>query len=343
MTLTAEEKEARRSGLGGSDIAAIMGLDKNRGPLVIYGSKAAGIDVEIYKDDTASRRGNILEGFVSSIYSERTGRELVEPNSYKKEWRIASLDRIALRKNVNPPRTNEKGRVNFTFIEACPWAERIVEIKCPTSHTFHQWGPETGIPINPRQVVGIPLKYAIQCTWYMHVTHIEKCDLVALLDSEIRIYPIEYNHLFAEAIEEAGRVFMENHVKALVPPPADWLPATHKYLMERFPKHTPGVLLDPTEESMAIASHLRATKAILKEHGRLAEELQNKLCAIIGDAQGIDGICTWNSVSGRVNWDGLMDYLIKEGILNDSQVEKLKTEYRAPNARRFRMLGDMDS
>ena len=60
MTLTDFEREARRSGIGGSDLAAIMGLDDYRGPLLVYGSKVDGID---QKGSVAMQRGNYLESF----------------------------------------------------------------------------------------------------------------------------------------------------------------------------------------------------------------------------------------------------------------------------------------
>lgn len=342
MTLTAEEKIARQSGIGGSDIAAIIGADKHRGPLVVYGNKVEGIDVPLYDNDTAARRGNLLENFAAQLYAERTKRTLVEPNSYRKEWRIASMDRIALRPNAPEPRENEKGRVNFTFIEACHWAERIVEIKCPTVHTIWDWGPETGVPVNPRQAHGVPYKYVLQCIWYMHVTGIRRCDLVALLDTEIRIYPIEYNSLFTEAIEEAASVFWNSHVVPKVPPPADWRLASHKYLLERFPEPEIGLLLDPTEESMALVAHLRATKSLLREHGLQADEIQNRLCAIIGDAQGIDGLCTWNKTVGRVAWEEIVNQLVNEEIITEEKKLELVELHRNKSSRTFRMLGKLD-
>jgi len=342
MTLTAEEKTARQLGIGGSDIAAIIGADKNKGPLVIYGNKVEGIDPPLYDNDTAARRGNLLEPFAASIYSERTGRKVVEVNSYKKEWRIASTDRIALRPGAPEPRINDKGRANFTFIEACPWAERIVEIKCPTAHTIWDWGPETGIPINPRNAHGVPYKYVLQCVWYMQVTGIHKCDLAALVDTELRIYPIEYNTLFAEAIEEAASIFWNTHVIPKVPPPADWRPTTHKYLLERFPEPEIGFMLDPTEESMNLAMHLRMTKDLLRQHGIIADELQNKLCAMIGDAQGIDGLCTWNRSTGRVAWEEVVNSLVEAGTITEEFKIELMEQYRNKSGRTFRLLGSMD-
>ena len=71
--IRAEFLKRRRTGLGGSDVGAIMGVDQYKDSLDVYMDKVApGEDI----DSPAMERGRMLEPVVSALYELRSGRRL---------------------------------------------------------------------------------------------------------------------------------------------------------------------------------------------------------------------------------------------------------------------------
>ena len=73
MSNRQEWLEARRKGLGGSDIAAIMGISKWSTPRDSYLEKQG---VAVDEDNNAKERGRILETAIAQWYAEKNGFEI---------------------------------------------------------------------------------------------------------------------------------------------------------------------------------------------------------------------------------------------------------------------------
>jgi predicted phage-related endonuclease len=281
------------AGITASDVVAILGLDPINGPLAIFGSKMGSLtpNLDVY--------AATLREYGANCYELQTERHLIGIHLYRSGWRVADTGWVAARRNAPMPRLDENQEAFFTGIEACPWAERLLQIEVVRARESHLWGEEVAGHISPRQVHSVPYQAVIKAIWNMHVTKIWRCDLVAVLEDQIRIYPIEYDQLFAQAIEDGVSNFYQENILKNVLPPADWRPSSYEYLASAFHEVKEGYFIDPTEESIGIAQHLRATNSLLRQHRLQAEELVNKLCAKMGEAEGIEGICTWKKdISG---------------------------------------------
>jgi putative phage-type endonuclease len=91
--LTPEQLTLRKTGIGGSDAAAICGLSKYATPLDVYLSKTT----DIVKEETeAMRRGILLEPFVKALFEHKTGwsvKEVLKTHrSSKNTFMLANLD-----------------------------------------------------------------------------------------------------------------------------------------------------------------------------------------------------------------------------------------------------------
>jgi hypothetical protein len=280
------------AGITASDVVAILGLDPINGPLAIFGSKMGSMtpNLDVY--------AATLREYGADRYELLTERHLIAIHPFRSGWRIADTNWVTARRNAPMPRLDENGEAFFTGIEACPWAERILQIEVVRARESHLWGDEVAGHISPRQVHSVPYPAVIKAIWNMHVTKIWRCDLVAVLEDQIRIYPIEYDQLFAQAIEDGISNFYQENILKNVQPPADWRSSSYEYLAVAHSEVKEGYLLDPNEETIGIAQHLRATNSLLKQHRLQAEELVNKLCAKMGEAEGIEGICTWKKDIG---------------------------------------------
>ena len=87
--------EARRAGLGGSDIAAVLGLSKWQSPMDVWAAKR-GLSEEVVETN-AMRRGRLLESAIANWYQEETGLEVLDGNEMPivgpKPFMLASPDR----------------------------------------------------------------------------------------------------------------------------------------------------------------------------------------------------------------------------------------------------------
>lgn len=206
MTTTrADFLAERRTGIGGSDVAAIMGFDPWREPLDVWREKVLGDES---RETPGMRRGRIFEAPVLAKYAALTGAKLLPlEGPIRDGWRIGNLDGIARIDGWN----------------------RGVEVK--TQSSDEEWG-EPGTD-------DVPVYYQTQAQWYMDLAHLEEFDfpivlwpshaaslrnLIGLTPAEIvdalgiSVYSMQYNATAAkQALEECER-FWRDHVLTRVPP-----------------------------------------------------------------------------------------------------------------------------
>lgn len=189
--LTDEQKLQRRSGLGGSDIATILGLNPYRTPYELYCDKVDGLTIE---ENEAMYWGNALEEPIAKRYEELTGTVLnqsVTVCHQLKPFFLANPDRL-----INDTR---KG----------------LEIKTVGPRSAHLWG-ETGSKI-------IPEHYYPQIMHYLFVLDYESWDVAALINGqELRLYTFERDHDFDEIIDREGTKFWKGYIEPKLPPPISY-------------------------------------------------------------------------------------------------------------------------
>ena len=149
----------RQKGIGGSDVAAILGMSPWRTPYQVWEEKTTPIDETAEEDD--DYWGRVLEAPIRQAYADKTGRTVTKPAeafvSSKYPFMRANLDGIA-----------DDGRV--------------VEFK--TSSKSDGWG-EPGTD-------EIPDYYMTQVQHYLAVTGVKTADVAVLIGgNDFRIYTIE--------------------------------------------------------------------------------------------------------------------------------------------------------
>lgn len=125
--LTNEQREFRLTGVGGSDIAAIWGINPYAQAIdVFYDKRPDLIEAHGYQprevDGFATARGSIFEDAVAELYTQQTGTKLRRSNQQhrhqKYDWLIANIDR-----KVEGER-------------------KVVEIKTVSGRLASRWGPQ---------------------------------------------------------------------------------------------------------------------------------------------------------------------------------------------------------
>lgn len=189
--------EQRRSGIGGSDVAAILGLSRYKTPLDVYLEKR-GLGAET-PDNDAMLWGRTLEPVIRQRYSDVTGRAVYVPKDM-------------LRHQVH--------RFMVANVDGLTEDQRVFEAK--TARTAHGWG-EPG-------TAEVPDAYALQAQHYLIVTGFEVADLAVLIGgSDFRLYHVEADPGLQADIIEAEAEFWDRVQTGDAPPPVTFADAQQRY------------------------------------------------------------------------------------------------------------------
>lgn len=177
----------RRTGIGGSDVAAILGLSRWKTPLDVYLDKTGQSPAQ--PDSEPMLWGRLLEPLIIGEFSRRHGVEVTKLDSIVRDperpWMLASLDGWA------------------------PEMEAVVEAK--TARTADGWG-DSGTD-------DIPAYYATQVTHYLAVTGARLAFIPVLIGAaDFRVYQVQRDDRFVADLIEAERAFWHDHVLSGVPP-----------------------------------------------------------------------------------------------------------------------------
>lgn len=173
-----EWHEARRTRLGGSEIAAVIGLSPWESPFSLWHRKAG--NVPAAADNPAMEWGRLLEPVVRDKFMREHGITRMIRGTYVHRtlpWMLA-----------NPDGLYRDGH-----------RRALVEIK--TTARADGWGPAG--------TDEIPVHYACQVRWYLGVLGIDRATLAVLIGgSDYREYVIEQDVDDLRYMVDAGREFM---------------------------------------------------------------------------------------------------------------------------------------
>lgn len=197
-------REERRKYLGGSDIAALLGIApptwRRNTPLALYLDK-----VEPPKPDTRGRaykrRGKRWEAVVGEMLIEKL-EELghrVEVVKSNERYKDADFDYFSCEIDFEVRLDGEEDITN-------------VELKTVHPYKVAEWGEE--------DTDSAPVWYTAQAMWGLGITRRRRCIIAPLFGAdEIRTYPVQAANDVITELREAGRKFWTENVLARVPPP----------------------------------------------------------------------------------------------------------------------------
>lgn len=176
----------RRKGLGGSDAAAILGVNPYRSALAVYMDKL-GLAPE-REDSEAMRQGRDLEQYVAERFVDATGKKVRRCNQIlqhkEHDWMLANVDRLVVGEDAG--------------------------LECKTTSVYNKTDFDRG---------DVPPTYYWQCQWYMAVTGHPKWYLaVLILNRSFHVFEIERNDEHIEVMTARASDFWHNNVLAGVPP-----------------------------------------------------------------------------------------------------------------------------
>jgi putative phage-type endonuclease len=188
--LTPEQKELRKTGIGGSDAAAVAGISRYKSNVDVYLEKI-GMSNSDDGDNEPAYWGHVLEDVVAQEYCKRTNKQVAKEEkllrSEKYPWMIANIDRTIV---------NEAA---------------ILECKTCSAFKYKEWGADGSDEI--------PDEYIIQCAHYAIVTDAKYVDLAVLMGGQyFGIYTYQRNKNLEDNLIMIEHDFWHKNVLPQEPP-----------------------------------------------------------------------------------------------------------------------------
>lgn len=179
---------ARANGIGGSEIAAVVGLSPYESRFSLWHRKKGLIGA--VEESEEMYWGKVHEPGICARFAKDHPEWFVRGSftyaAAKRPWQIANPDR-----NLWPTDSHIDDTVPAALLEA------------KTSRDAEGWGKEG--------TDQIPVWYRCQCLHYMDVTGARRCYVAVLIaGSEYREYVVDYDEDEARLLREAGARFMDD-------------------------------------------------------------------------------------------------------------------------------------
>lgn len=255
----------REKFIGGSDIGAILGLNKWKSAYTLWAEKTGLIQAEKLDDKLQIWLGHHLEQVVADRYELETGRKVRQSfMSYGiKEYPY-------LRGHVDRLVVGEKRG-----------------LECKTTSSYNKTDYAAG---------DIPPMYYAQCQFYMMVTGYEVWDIATLRDNrEFFIQEIKRDDEYIAQMLAAASDFWK-HVQDGTPPAADGSDSTAATLVQQYPGDT---LEDQMEGDEGISAKVADILAIDKSIRSLTEA---KNCEISAIKEWMGNHTSAVTSVARINW-----------------------------------------
>lgn len=264
--------EERRKGIGGSDVAAIMGLSPYKTAYQVYQEKRK--EVTSWEGNEATDWGKRMEPAIRQWYSDQTGRCVRLP------------EKII---------TNEKYPFMLASLDGFTDDPRGVEIK--TSRSPKGWGePGTN---------EIPDYYMLQVQHYMVVTAFPVFDVpVSIGGSSPVLYEVPADKELHELIIEAEAAFWQ---RVLDGNPPD--PVTYADAIQRYGRIGAAGAVAASQSDVIDWSDLTVIRKKMQDLEATEEEIKARLIISLGDKGdtliNADGssLITYKLANGRKTFD----------------------------------------
>lgn len=266
----AEWMNVRRTYLGGTDIAKIVGASPYGGAYDVFLSKTG---QDPFQGNAATRVGQYLEPAVAQMYADAMGRELGQ-TTHVMHPEFPFL-------GGNPDYLTDDPNLGLEIKTAAE--DRLYAVDANGNRIWGDAGSDE-----------VPLEYLVQCQWYMGLTGRQRWDLAAFFlgaRREFRVYHLKFDAELYALLVQKGVDFWKDHMETGIAPDMDALPSelVRAHLMRRAQAGAKVVQATGTLETLALA-YWEASEGRKKAEEREAEIKAQLMEAMAGqEAQKIQG------------------------------------------------------
>lgn len=259
--------EHRRRGIGGSDAAAIAGLNPWKSPIEVYLEKIG--EMPEPEDNERMYWGRVLEDVVAREFTERTGKRVRRRNAIlhhpEHTFMTANVDRVLVGEKVG------------------------LECKTTSEYAKGDWEGEE-----------VPDHYILQCQHYMAVTGYKGWWIAALIGGNKFVYKyIERDEDIIDYLIQIESDFWQL-VENRTPPAVDGSESSDMVLKMLYPESEPDTETTLPSEAETLIGEYELAAAEEKDAKSRKDEAANKLKALLGEyevGKAGDRLVTWKTVN----------------------------------------------
>ena len=268
---------SRSKGIGGSDIAAILGANTHRTPYQVWEDKTE--RGEKFEGNKFTRRGQYMEDAVSNYFEDVTGHRLIK---------ASDTDEILIHKQ-HPFILGSPDRRYFDS----EGGKGVLECK-------------TTMMSIDQDVDSLPKTWFIQLQWYLGLTGYKRGTIAWAelgYTSDFKHLEIDFNPMFfAYMVDEACK-FWNDYVLTDTPPPA----TTSEDVERIYATHTESKYINASTEFLEMYNELKELTAQIKELTERSDNLKEGIKLALMDAEGAtyqdQVLVTWKSSKPGMKFD----------------------------------------
>lgn len=313
----------RREGIGGSDIAAVLGLD------VTPDGRPRRTAWQVYLDKRGELAGaddDLSERAAEMIWF---GHEMEAVAA--KRFRLANPGVRLIRAGMLARRDQPWMRVNLDRrVTGCPDGPCLWEGKNRNAYAHRDYDPGG----DPDKVPDGP---AAQVHWGLIVTGYGHGHLAVVLGgNELRTYRIDANPGLHKTMVEEASWFWHECVLAGVAPPVDSSERTGR-ILARLWDVAPDKVVTAGPEQMSLAERARAAAAYARARTADADQLKHELEAWLGDAE-----VALHAATGKTAWSWKQNGPFREAAFRDEQPDAYAKYAKTVQVTDTALLADKD-
>lgn len=249
--------EMRKTGIGGSDAAVIVGLSKWKSPWDLWLEKT-GQSTDTEEDDDEKKQNRLFFGteseeMIAKWFTMKTGKKLRKSGMLRNNehpFMIADIDRLVVGENA------------------------IVEIKTTSTYNADEWKDGK-----------VPPQYIVQGLHYMGVGGYDRCYFICLIGGQdVVVATLERDDEEIEALIKAEKYFWEHNVIAKELPEVDGSNACAMAISEHF-KGGGKEAVDLEGDFDLLCRDLTVLKEDKKKLEAVISEKENKLKVRMGNEE----------------------------------------------------------
>jgi len=296
-----EWKRQRMKGIGGSDVAAVLGISRWKSALRVYLEKIDEAPEE--EENEAMEIGRKIEDFIAGLFKEKTGMYVQRCNAILQNseypWMIANIDR-----EIYDEATDSWG---------------ILELKNVSEYMKNDWEGEE-----------IPPEAYVQLQHYLIVTGRTWGYIAGLIGGkrfEYRRFELD-EELTDEIIRREEKFWKENVLKG-IPPAVDGSEDCATVLEVLFPQSMRKSIDLPTEDDLVV-EELETLKAQKEEIDKEITLRENRLKERLGDSEA--------GFTGRywVFWKSYFSKRFAQSRFKEERPKDYENYLEETHSRRFR-------
>jgi putative phage-type endonuclease len=248
-------REHRHEGIGGSDVSAILGINKWRTPMQVYMEKTKQWEPDDLSDNQAVYWGHRLESLVADEFQKRTGYK-VQNNNYI----LQHAEHTFMRANIDREIITLEGR-------------GVLECKTTSEWNRDEWKDSE-----------VPQAYMVQVQHYLAVTGYDFAYIAVLIGgNKYDHWRIERDDELIEIIIEAEKTFWEQHIQAGTPPEINYSIDGAAILDKLYPGGGEETVTLSNERATQLLEQIKANQMEMKLLKEQEETWKNELKDFLED------------------------------------------------------------